>query len=60
MGTPFGGAGGATPGSRPDGTYSTYGGATPNARNFPDWGPPAAPLNPPGGPSTNGYSGGWE
>lgn len=59
MGTPFGGGGGATPGSRPDGTYSTYGGATPNARNFSEWGPPAAPLNPPGGANTNGYSG-WE
>ncbi|KNZ45650.1 hypothetical protein VP01_794g4 [Puccinia sorghi] len=62
MGTPFGGGGGggATPGSRPDGTYSTYGGATPNARNFSDWAPPAAPLNPPGGSTTNGYSAGWE
>jgi len=61
MGTPFGGGGGGTtPGSRPDGTYSTYGGATPNARNFSDWAPPAAPLNPPGGSTTNGYSAGWE
>lgn len=44
MGTPFGTAGGMTPG-RPDGSY---GGATPatNSRNISEWGPPAAPMQP--------------
>ncbi|MBW0486611.1 hypothetical protein O181_026326 [Austropuccinia psidii MF-1] len=59
MGTPFG-AGVGTPGPRPDGSSSFYGGATPGptSRNYAEWGPPAAPLNPPGG-ATNGFTG-WE